>query len=225
MSDPIRVALVEDDARLRISLAEFISRSPGFVCTGSFPDAESALQGIVAAAPQVILVDIELPGMSGVDCVPRLRELLPDAGIVMLTVYDNSDNIFRSLENGASGYLLKRTRPDELLRSIQDVHNGGAPMNSHIARLVVQSFHRRGTSPRPAENLTPREEEVLRLVARGMINKEIAEELGITLETVRQHLKNTYAKLHVRSRTEAAMKYVRPPGRDGMPPGYPAWQK
>ncbi|RYD25852.1 MAG: response regulator transcription factor, partial [Verrucomicrobiaceae bacterium] len=144
----------------------------------------------------------------GVDCVARLRELMPEVRVVMLTVYDNSSHIFKALENGASGYLLKRTPPAELLRSIADVRHGGAPMNSHIARLVVQSFHRRGASPRPAENLTPREEEILRLVAKGLINKEIAEELGIALETVRQHLKNCYSKLHVRTRTEAAMRLL-----------------
>lgn len=209
MNPSIRVALVEDNLRLRLQLSEFIDSSPGFECVGAFANAETALLGLPSAAADVVLMDIELPKMSGVDCVARLRDLLPDIRVVMLTVYDNSEHIFRALENGASGYLLKRTPPAELLRSIQDVRGGGAPMNSHIARLVVQSFHRRGASPSPAENLTPREEEVLRLVARGLINKEIAEELGITLETVRQHLKNCYAKLHVRSRTEAAMKLMR----------------
>lgn len=206
---PIRVALVEDNTRLRQQLAEFIGGSEGFVCAGAFPNAETALRGLPEVSPEVVLMDIELPKMSGVECVARLREVLPDARVVMLTVYDNSEHIFRALENGASGYLLKRTPPAELLHSIRDVRDGGAPMNSHIARLVVQSFHRRGDSPRPAENLTPREEEILRLVAKGLINKEIADQLGIALETVRQHLKNCYAKLHVRTRTEAAMRLRR----------------
>lgn len=209
MNHPIRVALVEDNTRLRRSLADFINNSPGFACVGDFANAEAALRGLPAAPPDVVLMDIELPGLSGVECVRRVSELLPEAKVVMLTAYDNSENIFQALENGACGYLLKRTSPAELLRSLQDVCQGGAPMNSHIARLVVQSFHRRGASPQPAENLTPREEEVLRLVAKGLINKEIADELGITLETVRQHLKNCYAKLHVRSRTEAALKLLR----------------
>jgi len=209
MTPPIRVALVEDNARLRQQLAQLIGESPGFSCIGAFADAEAALATLPAAAPEVVLMDIQLPRMSGVECVARLKDKLPDVKVVMLTAYDDSDTIFQALENGASGYLLKRTPPDELLRSIQDVQNGGAPMNSHIARLVVQSFHRRGSSPRPAENLTAREEEVLRLVAQGFINKEIAESLGIGLETVRQHLKNCYAKLHVRTRTEAAMKVFR----------------
>lgn len=203
---PIRVALVEDNTRLRRQMVEFLNGSPGFECVADFGNAEAALHGIPDAAPDVVLMDIELPKMSGVECVARLRDLLPETRVVMLTVYDNSANIFQALQNGACGYLLKRTPPAELLSSIRDVRQGGAPMNSHIARLVVQSFHRTGNSPRAAENLTPREEEVLRLVARGLINKEIAGELGITLETVRQHLKNCYAKLHVRSRTEAAMR-------------------
>jgi len=208
-SPAIRVALVEDHAPLRQQLAQLIGETPGFDCVGAFADAESALTGLPAIAPDVVLMDIQLSKMSGVECVARLRDRLPDVKIVMLTAYDDSDTIFQALENGASGYLLKRTPPEELLRSIQDVQNGGAPMNSHIARLVVQSFHRRGSSPHSAENLTAREEEVLRLVAQGFINKEIADSLGISLETVRQHLKNCYAKLHVRTRTEAAMKVFR----------------
>lgn len=209
MTPQIRVALVEDNTRLRQQLAQLIGEAPGFTCVGACADAENALATLPAAAPDVVLMDIQLPGLSGVGCVARLKDRLPEVKVVMLTAYDDSETIFQALENGASGYLLKRTPPAELLRSIQEVQNGGAPMNSHIARLVVQSFHRRGFSPRPSENLTAREEEVLRLVAQGFINKEIAESLGISLETVRQHLKNCYAKLHVRTRTEAAMKVFR----------------
>ena len=209
MSKPIRVALVEDNKKLRHQLENLIAGAPGFVCAGTFPDAESALAGLPGIAPDVVLMDIQLPKMSGVQCVAKLITLLPEVKIVMLTAYDDSDHIFQALENGASGYLLKRTPLAELLRSIADVQNGGAPMNSHIARLVVQSFHRRGPSPRQTENLTPREEEVLRLVSQGFINKEIADQLGVSVETVRQHLKNCYAKLHVRTRTEAALKFLR----------------
>ena len=209
MSKPIRVALVEDNAKLRRQLESLIANATGFECAGAFPDAESALKGLPEIAPDVVLMDIQLPKMSGVECVARLKDVLPEAKVVILTAYDDSDHIFQALQNGASGYLLKRTPPDELLRSIADVQNGGAPMNSHIARLVVQSFHRRGPSARQTENLTPREEEVLRLVSQGFINKEIADQLGVGIETVRQHLKNCYAKLHVRTRTEAAMKFLR----------------
>jgi DNA-binding NarL/FixJ family response regulator len=207
MSEPIRVALVEDNAALRRQFGALLESAPGFSCTGLFADAESALAGLPANPPDVVLMDIQLPGMSGVECVARLKALLPAVNVVMLTAYDDSELIFQALENGASGYLLKRATPAELLRAIEEVQHGGAPMSGHIARLVVQSFHRRGPSPRAAENLTPRELEVLRLVARGAINKEIADDLGIGLETVRQHLKNIYAKLHVRTRTEAAMKF------------------
>ena len=209
MSTPILVAIVEDNTKLRRQLESLIAGAPGFVCAGTFPDAETALAGLPAITPDVVLMDIQLPQMSGVECVARLMPLLPSVKVVMLTAYDDSDHIFQALQNGANGYLLKRTPPAELLRSIADVHSGGAPMNSHIARLVVQSFHRRGSSPRPSENLTPREDEVLRLVARGLVNKEIADELSISTETVRGYLKSIYTKLHVRSRTEAAMKYYR----------------
>lgn len=207
MKSEIRVALVEDNAELRRQLEPVLTQAPGFQCTGVFADAESALQTLPGNPPDVVLMDIQLPRMSGVECVARLKKLLPAVNVVMFTVYDDSERIFQALENGASGYLLKRTPPAELLKAIEEVYRGGSPMSGHIARLVVQSFHRRGPSPRPAENLTPREEEVLRLVAQGFINKEIAEQLSVSLETVRQHLKNIYAKLHVRGRTEAAMKY------------------
>lgn len=206
MSAPIRVAIVEDNSPLREQLAALIGGTPGFVCAGTFADGAAALKGMAALNADVVLMDIQLPRMTGVECVARLKESLPDLKVVMLTAYDDSDLIFRALENGANGYLLKRTPPAELLRAVEEVQRGGAPMSGHIARLVVQSFHRRGPSPRPADNLTPREEEVLRLVAQGLINKEIADRLGVTTETVRQHLKNCYAKLHVRTRTEAAMK-------------------
>lgn len=209
MKKEIRVTIVEDKATLRREFTQVLTAAPGFTCIGSFADAESALAGIPKDPPDVVLMDIQLPKMSGVECVVRLKEMLPDVSIVMLTAYDDSELIFRALENGASGYLLKRTPPAEVLRAIEDVQQGGAPMSGHIARMVVQSFRRRGASPRGAENLSPREEEVLRLVARGLVNKEIAEELSLAIETVRGYLKSTYSKLHVRSRTEAAMKYYR----------------
>jgi DNA-binding NarL/FixJ family response regulator len=209
MKPSIRVAIIEDNAALRNQYAQLLADAPGFTCCAAYGDAESALAGIAAAAPDVVLMDIQLPRMSGVECAARVKALLPGANIVMLTAYDDSDLIFRALENGASGYLLKRTPPAELLHAIEDVRSGGAPMSSHIARMVVQSFRRRGASPQPSENLTAREDEVLRLVAKGMVNKEIADQLGVSLETVRGHLKNIYTKLHVRSRTEAAMKYFR----------------
>jgi len=159
--------------------------------------------------PNVVLLDINLPGISGVECVRQLKSMWPNLHIVMLTVYDDSDRIFQALQMGASGYLLKRTSAAEILRAIEDVHGGGAPMSSYIARKVVQSFRRQGASDKPAENLTKRETDVLDYVSRGYANKEIADALGLSAETVRGYLKTIYTKLHVRSRTEAAMKFRR----------------
>jgi DNA-binding NarL/FixJ family response regulator len=203
----ISVAIVEDETRVRNQLATLISEAQGFSCKGAYHSAEEALREIPRQPPDVVLMDINLGTMSGVECTFRLKKLLPNLQIVMLTVYDDSELIFKALEMGASGYLLKRTPPDEILKAVSDVHHGGAPMSSYIARQVVQSFARRTSDEAP--DLAPREAEVLALVAKGYINKEIAERLGISLETVRSYLKNIYEKLHVRSRTEAAMKFFK----------------
>jgi DNA-binding NarL/FixJ family response regulator len=202
---PLTIAIIEDEARLRSQLEEFLNGAPGFQCVGAFGSGEEALARIPQRPPDVALMDINLPRMSGIECTFRLKRLLPQLQVVMLTVYDDSEQIFKALEMGANGYLLKRTPPEEILKAITEVHQGGAPMSSYIARQVVQSFARR-TNP-GAPTLSPREQEVLALVAKGYINKEIAEKLGVTLETVRTYLKIIYDKLHVRSRTEAAMKF------------------
>jgi DNA-binding NarL/FixJ family response regulator len=152
-------------------------------------------------------MDINLPKMSGVECTRQLKMIRPESLIVMLTVYDDSDRIFHALQMGASGYLLKRSPADEILRAIQDVKRGGAPMSNYIARKVVQSFQRQGQSDKPAENLSKRETDVLGYVAQGYTNKEVAEALGLSVETIHAYLKNIYTKLHVRSRTEAVMKF------------------
>jgi len=201
----ISVAIVEDETRVRTQLARIIAEAPGFTCQGTFGSAEQGLQEIPRQPPDVVLMDINLPKMSGVECTFRLKKLVPQVQIVMLTVYDDREQIFKALEMGASGYLLKRTPPDEILKALAEVHRGGAPMSSYIARQVVQSFGKR-TNP-AAPFLSPREAEVLALVAKGYINKEIADQLGVGLETVRSYLKSIYEKLHVRSRTEAAMKF------------------
>lgn len=206
MKNPVKVAIVEDDPQLRKHLAELLDASPGFVLAAAFVDGAEAIRGMAAAQADVVLLDIRMPRMTGVECAARLRARFPQLQIVMLTAYDDSDLIFRALENGANGYLLKHTPPAELLRAIAEVRDGGAPMSGHIARLVVQSFHRRSLAGGKIQSLTAREEEVLRLVSQGLINKEIADQLGITTETVRMHLKNCYSKLHVNSRTAAAMK-------------------
>jgi DNA-binding NarL/FixJ family response regulator len=203
----IRVAIVEDETRVRNQLEALIGEAGGFCCSGSYRSAEEALREIPRQPPDVVLMDINLGAMSGVECTFRLKKLIPTLQIVMLTVYDDSELIFKALEMGASGYLLKRTPPDEILKAISDVHHGGAPMSSYIARQVVQSFSRHSSPEAP--ELTPRQAEVLELAAKGYINKEIAERLGISLETVRSYLKSIYEKLHVRSRTEAAMKFFK----------------
>jgi DNA-binding NarL/FixJ family response regulator len=166
------------------------------------------LEAIPREGPEVVLMDINLPGMNGVECVRRLKPKLPEVQVIMLTVYEDTDSIFNALAAGASGYLLKRTPPAELLEAIRDVHRGGSPMTTHIARKVVQSFQRGGVSSRPTENLSPREQEVLDCLARGFLYKEIADKLGVSYETVHTYIRRIYEKLQVRSRTEAVAKFL-----------------
>ena len=211
---PIAVAIVEDDARIRESLAILLNGVEGFRCVGSHGSAEEALGAIPSEKPEVVLMDINLPNMSGIECVAKLKARLPAVQILMLTVYDDSERIFRALTEGASGYIVKRTAPDKLLEAIRDAHQGGSPMSPHIARKVVQYFHQLGPAKRETEALTDREREVLEHLAKGYLYKEIADALGIGVETVRRHLTNIYAKLHVHTRTEAAVKYLHEqPGR------------
>ena len=205
----ITVAIVEDNADLRGTLARVINRADGFKCIGQYGDAESALVGIPNDKPRVVLMDINLPGMNGVECVRKLKQVLPETMIVMLTAYEDTDNIFGSLEAGAAGYLLKRSKSAEILEAIKEVVGGGSPMTAHIARTGVHSFQARGASPQPMENLAVREREVLDLLAQGLMYKEIADKLGIGFETVRTYVRRIYEKLQVRSRTEAVAKALR----------------
>jgi DNA-binding NarL/FixJ family response regulator len=205
----IRVAIVEDDEQVRENLARLVGEANGFECVATFPSGEQALESWPRRAPDVVVMDINLPGISGVECVRQIKSKFPEVHVVMLTVYDDSERIFQALQMGASGYLLKRSTTAEILHAIEDVHGGGAPMSSYIARKVVQSFRQQGASDKPAENLSKRETDVLDYVSRGYTNKEIADALGLKVETVRGYLKTTYSKLHVRSRTEAAMKFRR----------------
>lgn len=205
----IRVAIVEDDEQVRENLARLVGEAKGFECAATFASGEQALEALPRRAFDVVLMDINLPGISGVECVRQLKAVAPTTQVVMLTVYDDSDRIFQALQMGAAGYLLKRSTAAEILHAIEDVHGGGAPMSSYIARKVVQSFRRQGPSDMPAENLSKRETDVLEYVSRGYTNKEIADALGLSAETVRGYLKTIYSKLHVRSRTEAAMKFRR----------------
>lgn len=202
----LNVAIVEDDDRFRRSLTRWVENTDGLHCSGSYPNAEEALKLIPKTNSDVVIMDINLPDMSGIDCVRKLRAERPLLHVVMLTVYEESDLIFRALQAGAHGYLLKRSSPDQILEAVVEVSRGGAPMSSNIARKVVQSFQNQGLSFEDQANLTKREEEILGGVVRGLINKEIADELSISVETIRVHLKSIYEKLHVRSRTEAAIK-------------------
>jgi DNA-binding NarL/FixJ family response regulator len=203
----ISVSIVEDDPGVRASLARLIDGSPGFRCLTQHPSAESALQEIPKANPAVVLMDIHLPGISGVECVRRLKPVLHSTQIIMLTVYQNTEHIFNALAAGATGYLLKQTPPAELLAAIRDVHGGGSPMSSHIARKIVQSFQQ-ALVAHPAENLSPREAEVLDLLAKGYLYKEIADKTGLTYATVHTHIRHIYEKLHVRSRAQAVAKHL-----------------
>ena len=205
---PISVSIVEDNEKLRGTLARVLNRAEGFRCVGQYPSAEDGLKELPAAKPDVVLMDINLPGMNGVECVRQLKKLLPEVQINMLTVYEDTDNIFEALAAGASGYLLKRTTSAELLSGIKDVLRGGSPMTAHIARKVVQSFQRNAPA-RPAENLSEREQQVLDLLSQGLMYKEIADKLQISYETVHTYIRRIYEKLRVRTRTEAVAKFLR----------------
>jgi DNA-binding NarL/FixJ family response regulator len=203
----IAVSIVEDDGPAREILSDWIRQAQGFRCLSQYGDAEAALAKLPADKPSVVLMDINLPGMSGIDCVRQLKPQLPNTQFVMLTVYEDTDHIFDALAVGASGYLLKQTPRDELLTAIKDVHAGGSPMTSNIARKVVQSFQRAAPHPDESLNLSPREKEVLELLACGYLYKEIADNLGITVATVVTYIRRIYEKLHVRSRAQAVAKY------------------
>jgi len=206
---PITVSIVEDNDQLRSTLARVIGRAEGFVCVSQHPTAEAALAALPKERPQVVLMDINLPGMNGVECVRQLKQLVPETLVVMLTAYEDTENIFNSLAAGAAGYLLKRTGSAELLEGLQEVTRGGSPMTAHLARKVVQSFLKTGASPQPAENLSQREQEVLDCLSHGFLYKEIAEKLGISYETVHTYVRRIYEKLQVRTRTEAVAKFLR----------------
>lgn len=205
----IKVALVEDDARLREALAVLIQRSPGFACVGAYADGETAMTEIPRVKPDVVLMDIKLPGISGIDCIRTLKSACPSIHIVMLTVYDEVGQLFESLLAGASGYLLKRTPADKLLEAIVEASQGGAPMTRKIARKVVQYFHQLGETTPPSSALSQREQETLALLAEGFRYKEIAQKMGISFNTVREYVHNIYRKLHVTSRSEAVVKFRR----------------
>jgi DNA-binding NarL/FixJ family response regulator len=216
----IAVSIVEDDAQARKILAGWISRASGFRLAGEWGDAESALDLLPEKQPNVVLMDINLPGISGVEAVKRLKPILPNTQFLMLTVYEDADHIYNALAAGATGYLLKQTGREELLGAVDDVHRGGSPMTSNIARKVVQSFKQISVPVPQGEELSPREQEVLELLARGYLYKEIAERLNIGVPTVNTYVRRMYEKLHVRSRAQAVAKYAHL--ADGDPKPAPA---
>lgn len=202
-----KVAIVEDDRGLSDQIVQILGSASDVQFVGSHPTGEDALQRLPKSQPDVVLMDIKLPGMSGIDCVAQLKRTLPSIQIIMLTVYEDSERIFRALKAGADGYLVKSSPPETLLKAIDDVHKGGSPVSSHIARKVVQHFHLIGPSKKESENLSKREVEVLELLASGYLYKEISDKLGIGIETVRTHVKNICQKMQVRNRVEAVAKH------------------
>jgi len=205
----IKVSIVEDDAKAREILVDWINRAEGFRCVSNHGSGEDALEKIPAHKPHAILMDINLPGMNGPECVRRLKPLLPEAQFVMLTVYEDSDHIFQALQSGASGYLLKQTQRAELIAALRSVNSGGSPMTANIARKVVQTFQLQSPLMSPDDAaLSPREREVLELLARGYLYKEIADSLTISLPTVNTYIRRIYEKLHVRSRAQAIAKFT-----------------
>jgi len=204
----ITVCIVEDDPELRDSVRHYLGDAPGFACVGAYGSAEEALIEIPRQKPEVVLMDINLPSMNGIECVGKLKQADPATQVLMFTVYEDSDQVFEALVAGACGYMVKSTPPEKVLDAIRDVHNGGSPMSSHIARKVVKYFHQ--VSPKnELASLSRREEEVLQQLAQGYLYKEIADRLSISIDTVRKHLNNIYGKLHVHSRTDAVVKYLR----------------
>lgn len=205
----ITVSIVEDDEKLRSALARLIDQTDGMRCLSTYETAEKALEGLPEHPPRIVLMDINLPGMSGVDCVRQLKAKLPDVQVLMLTVYEDTESVFGALTAGASGYLLKRARPQQLLEAIYDLDRGGSPMTGHIARKVVQSFQSGDEKSEAANSLSPREEQVLKCLSNGYQYKEIAEELAISTETVRTYIRRIYEKLHARSAAEAVAIYLK----------------
>jgi DNA-binding NarL/FixJ family response regulator len=225
MNQTTTIALVEDNDTMRQTLRELIDSAPGYRCVCACATAREALAEIPRHRPKVVLMDIHLAKDSGIACTAWLTEKMPGIHVIMLTVYKDITTIFQALKAGACGYLLKRSKPKDILDAIAEVRAGGAPMTSEIARLVVRSFQSTPASAPSTESLSTRESEILALIAEGLSNKEIGSRLGISHCTVRTHLMHIFDKLHVRCRTEAAAKYLRtqsPLGSDALMPPAPA---
>ncbi|MCX6930244.1 MAG: response regulator transcription factor [Verrucomicrobia bacterium] len=206
--NPITVAVVEDVEGIRENLAALLNRAPGYRCVGAYPDAERAVAALRESRPEVILMDINLPGTSGIEATRAVKEFRPDARIVMLTVYEESKALFDSLKAGACGYLLKRTPPEKILEAIREARAGGVPLNPQMAAKVAEYFRHLGGPSGEVGRLSERERQVLELMAEGFLYKEIADRLHIQTDTVHQFTKRIYEKLHVHSRTEAVVKFL-----------------
>ena len=207
----VKVSIVEDDAQARKLLAGWINHAEGFLCVSEHPSAQHAINNLLRSEPDVVLMDINLGGMTGVECVRQVKPQLPDTQFIMLTVYEDADHIFEALQAGATGYLLKETQREELLAAIREVHNGGSPMTPNIARKLVRAFQRSSSSDRSLAELSSREREVLDLLAQGYLYKEIAATLNIRQPTVATYLRRIYEKLQVQSRSEAIARMAHLP--------------
>ncbi|MEI7899832.1 MAG: response regulator transcription factor [bacterium] len=200
----LRIALVEDNTQFRQVLETYLNRAPGFVCVSAYADPRVALCHLAQDKPDVVLMDLQLPGMTGIECVKELRQIAPEIRVIMLTVFEQDEQVFQALQAGAYGYLVKRTPPAKILEAILEVHAGGSPMSAHIARKVVASFHQAS-----AVTLSPQEREVLTHLSHGHTYTHIAAQMGITVHTVRNYIRRSYEKLQVHSRTEAVAKFNR----------------
>ena len=215
---PTSVGIVEDNAGLRRSLVRLISHTPGMYCVGSWSDGPSALAQLPSLKPNVVLMDINIPGMSGIECTARLKQLCPGTQVIIVTVYEDNENIFRALQAGACGYMLKRAFSEKILEPITEVCSGGVPMSSDIARKVIHAFQKPPPQPGNSVELTKREAEILELVSQGLVNKEIGDRLKISYWTVKAHVRHIYEKLHVRTRSEAVVKFMSDNTLSVLPP-------
>lgn len=207
MKKQITISIVEDLEAIRLGVVQAIGESDDLLCISSYERAEDALEELPALKPDITLMDINLPGMSGIECMKKIRTQCPEMQFMMFTIYDNSEQVFEALTAGATGYLLKKTPHDQLLDALRELHGGGSPMSTHIARKVVSAFQQTATEKQQDNPLSAREQEVLKLLSRGYLYKEIGDRLAITTGTVRQHIHKIYEKLHVQNRTEALNKY------------------
>lgn len=206
---PTTIAIIEDKSAICDELQRILAKDPENQCVCVCRNLQTAMKKVPPLAPNVIIMDINLPDGSGVDATAKLKQVLPETLIMMYTVYEESEQIFRALEAGASGYLLKRSTPEAVLRAVREIREGGVPMTGDVAQKVIQSFRRKQPQSKETEQLTPREEEILELLSKGHRSKEIADQLSISYLTVATHLRNIYSKLHVQSRTEAVLKYLK----------------